>query len=404
MSDISKITEELMRAQRRYQMFELSPTARILAEAQTQHRMQLLEISRCYSAQMNEIRSITSGFARQIASVEADMRAVVNAISPSIKMLEQGPWKKLLGPESPLTQYRARIAEISAAYSQVSIRLRSIASLPSIVAGQHAAMTYRMCESWEEAGRRLDPLVASVAASEGIVEAQEPDILEYPEVIDLSSLETEEDYELAGQPVLNLFHVQRTELIWVARTSPAALEDETVLDTLPSVEYFNAAQSVCRLVTLINRQREARGEEPIFKLTSRLVESLITLPNLIANSRQLLGDFIDCLNFVLYEGAGKDNLRFLGLISDDDAAPIWAIKHFRNYDLRHDVDHGKATQVTKKLKELAADYQSLIGIPVPRKRQDYRRVQLQLVKRIEQMLRRVSDAIEALPPPETQKD
>lgn len=397
MSSIARITEDLRRAQQRYQFFELSPTARILAEVRTHKLMQVMEASRRFGHQIDVMRSFSPGLANQIASINANMRAITAAISPSIQLLQQSPWKDLLGPQSPLNQFRQRVAEIGEVYSQLNARLRAIATLPSITAGQHAATTFQMCESWQRLGRPAAPLAASIAASEGIMEAQESDILEYPDVFDLSSLEPGDDVEFADQPTLNLFHVQRTELIWVARKSPAALEDETVLDTLPTFEYFNTAQSVCRLVTLINRQREARGEEPIFKLTSRLVESLVTLPNLIANSRQLLGEFIDCLNFVFYEGAGKDNLRFIGLIADDDAAPIWAIKHFRNYDLRHDVDHGKAAQVTKKLRELAADYQSLIGIRVPRKRRDYRRVQLELVKRVEAMLKKVSDAIQALP-------
>lgn len=404
MNELSRFAKDLARAQQRYRAFELSPTARILAEVNTQRVMQTMEVSRRFAGQLDAMGSLSLGVADQIARIDAKMRAISDVVSPTIRLLHENPWKDLLGPQSPLSQFRQRIAEIGEVYSHMTVRLRAIASLPPISAAEHAAATYQMCETWQRYGRPVDPLAASIAASEGIVDAQESDILEYPQVADLSSLETEDDVEVTDCPTLNLFEVQRTELIWVVRTSPTALGDGAVLDTLPSIEYFNTAQRVCRLAILINRQREARGEEPIFKLTSRLVESLITLPNMIANSRQLLGEFIDCLNFVFYEGAGKDNLRFLGLITDDDAGPIWAVKHFRNYDLRHDVDHGKASQVTRKLKELAADYQSLIGIPVPRKRQDFRNVQLQLIKRVETMLRKVSDAIEALPSPDANKD
>jgi hypothetical protein len=244
-------------------------------------------------------------------------------------------------------------------------------------------------------------LSTAIAYAEAEAGSQQAEIAGYPDVFDLASLEMEPDGKLADMPTLNLFDIQRTELIFIATKRPALLQDEQALNALPTVDYFNTAQSVCRLVTLINRQCDARGEEPVFKLTNRLVESLIGLPNLVANSRQLFGEFIDCMNFIVYEGAGKDHLRFGKLISDDDAAPVWAIKHFRNLDLRHDVDHGKPREVAKKHGDVAADYWQLIGVGLPRRRQDFRQAQLKLLKQVEVMLRRISDAIQALPPPTT---
>lgn len=271
--------------------------------------------------------------------------------------------------------------------------------MPSVTAAESIARTAQLTALWRDRGRPTESLSTAIAYAEAEVASQEAEIIEYPDAFDLASLEVETDDELADMPTLNLFEIQRTELIFIATRRPGLLQDEQALNDLPTVDYFNTAQSVCRLVTLINRQCDARGEEPIFKLTNRLVESLIGLPNLVANSRQLFGEFIDYMNFIIYEGAGKDNLRFANLIHKDDAAPVWAIKHFRNLDLRHDIDHGKPRDVAKKHGDVAADYWQLIGVSIPRRRQDFRQAQLQLLKQVEDMLQRISDAIQALPPP-----
>jgi hypothetical protein len=136
------------------------------------------------------------------------------------------------------------------------------------------------------------------------------------------------------------------------------------------------------------------GREPIFKLTIQLTESLVALPNILAVNRNCFGEFIDYVYFILYEGAGKDNLRFLDLISQDAAEAVWTLKHLRNYLVRHDVEHGKTSEITKKQKELGEHFNALIGKPMPRTRKDFTNAQLAFLRQVEEMLRLVYDALE----------
>ena len=87
------------------------------------------------------------------------------------------------------------------------------------------------------------------------------------------------------------------------------------------------------------------------------------LPWLSSTDRARFADVVDCLYFIFYEGAGKDNLRFLdkhgGPLTDGDCDLIWCIKHLRNKWSRHDADHGKEKDIQKSWAELAAKFRWL---------------------------------------------
>jgi len=399
MRDYSYIMQQMEKALADYRRFSLPPIVRMEEDLR---RVAGLAFRRemAFTDQVTQaFQKAKVDYAMQIMEAEknlASSRALLDRLSvPAFPRFAA----ELLDSRSFLTRYQDAVSRIATAYAPFPPHLRAVAVMPSVNVAESIVRTAQLTARWQDQGRPTEPLSTAIAYAEAEAGSQEAEIVEYADVFDLASLEMEADDELADMPTLNLFDIQRTELIFIATKRPALLQDEQALNALPTVDYFNTAQSVCRLVTLINRQCDARGEEPIFKLTNRLVESLIGLPNLVANSRQLFGEFIDCMNFIVYEGAGKDNLRFGKLISGDDAAPVWAIKHFRNLDLRHDVDHGKPREVAKKHGDVAADYWQLIGVSLPRRRQDFRQAQLKLLKQVEVMLQRISDAIQALPPP-----
>jgi len=333
--------------------------------------------------------------------MEAQEKAFRESIAGIIRFSAIAPWKHFAAFSSEIDRVQRQFSEIASLYASVQIHLRATALIPSFAGTEHIYQTLRLSQVWEQAGKSIAPLASSIACTEQQVTAQDDEIIRYPSVFDLGALEEAEDSELAVLPIQNLYQIQRAELVLIARSSPDALEDEEVIDSLPSFTYTKTAQTVCSLIPLINQQCTARGEAEIFKPTNQLLRALVTLPNLIAVSRDLFAQFIDCLYFMVYEGAGKDNLRFLTLIQGPLVEPVWRIKHFRNLDLRHDVEHGKPRDIEKKQLELGQDYLQLIGVPIPRTRRDFRNAQLALLQQVEALLRRISDAIQALPPPST---
>ena len=116
--------------------------------------------------------------------------------------------------------------------------------------------------------------------------------------------------------------------------------------------------------------------------------------NLVAVRESQFAEFIDHLYFIVYEGAGSDNLRFLRLLDDADAEPVWMLKHIRNYFTRHDVEHGKDSEIEKKKLRLGEIFTSLIGKPLPRSRRDFGDAQLALLRHCEKCLAKISDKLE----------
>lgn len=146
------------------------------------------------------------------------------------------------------------------------------------------------------------------------------------------------------------------------------VEDETDTEAMtivsPTAQTVQRGRRVLELVTLCNEagKTSAYGVE-IFKPTTRLMTVFNDLPWLSPTDRFRFGDVVDCLYFIFYEGAGKDNLRFLdkhgGPLTDADCDLIWCIKHLRNKWSRHDADHGKEKDIQKSWAELAAKFRWL---------------------------------------------
>ncbi len=132
----------------------------------------------------------------------------------------------------------------------------------------------------------------------------------------------------------------------------------------PTVRVAENSRRVLSLVALCNEaaKTSAAGIE-IFKPTTRLMAVFADLPWLVPTDRQRFADIVDGLYFILYEGAGKDNLRFLdkngGPLTEAECDLIWCVKHLRNKWLRHDADHGRDREIQKSWAELAAKYRWL---------------------------------------------
>jgi hypothetical protein len=403
MSTFSQIAADI---NKRYEAerFAILEAARVFQELDRSRTAALQAIVKPLEDHRRMMESLNRTLREPIRQAQAQQKAIAEAIADIMALTRDAPWKRLSAVTMEFARIQSQASEIASVYASVRTGLCAVALLPSFTGTQHIRQTLRLSQLWEQAGKPVAPLASSVACTQLQVAAQDEEILQYPDVFHLDELQATEEAALAVLPPQNLYQVQRAELVLVARTSPDALEKEEVVDSLPSFEYTKVAQALCALVPLINQQCAARGDREIFKPTNQLIRALVTLPNLIAVSRDMFATFVDCLYFVIYEGGGGNSLRFLGLLDDSQAAPVWAIKHFRNLDLRHDVEHGTSKEIQKKQLALAEDYSRLIGVPTPRTRRDFRNAQLTLLKQAVAMLRAISDAIEALPPRDLNED
>lgn len=103
--------------------------------------------------------------------------------------------------------------------------------------------------------------------------------------------------------------IQQEELI--AAIEIADEDGTSLVNYSPAATIANQARLVLQLITQCNEVVKIAGQPEIFKPTTRLLEAFADLPWLIANDKRTFADFIDCLYFIFYEGAGTDKLRFL---------------------------------------------------------------------------------------------
>lgn len=168
-------------------------------------------------------------------------------------------------------------------------------------------------------------------------------------ICDMVVLPEDDDASVPPRPLTSPF-LQQEELL-----ASGEIGDEHDLVILvrraPAAQSSRLSREMLRLVAQCNEASKTEGQPEIFKPTTRLLEVCADLPWLVASDRTSFADVVDCLYFVFYEGAGKDNLRFLkkqgGPLEDTECDLIWCIKHLRNKWTRHDADHGKDSDIRR---------------------------------------------------------
>jgi hypothetical protein len=129
------------------------------------------------------------------------------------------------------------------------------------------------------------------------------------------------------------------------------------------------SRTLLRKVIECNETAKMKGIPEIFPATTRGYEVFADLPQVVCWGRLELGQFVDCLFFLFFEGGGSDKLRFLrekgGLLDRSECGFIWRVKDLRNKWLRHDPDHGSAADQLKKWKEVgrAMGRAGIVGTP-----------------------------------------
>jgi hypothetical protein len=154
------------------------------------------------------------------------------------------------------------------------------------------------------------------------------------------------------------------------------------------------------LIVQCNEAAKIAGKEEFFKPTTRLLEAFADAPWIAPVDKQTLGEFIDCLFFALYEGAGDDKLRFLtangGVLEREDCDFIWCVKHLRNKWLRHDADHGKDKDIKKSWDDLAAKFSWLELGHLPFLPEHFSHLHVQILQRAEAFLISILEKLAAI--------
>ena len=307
---------------------------------------------------------------------------------------EAATWQKLVHPSRGLAnqlglEIRAASIAWDSSLTQVAYRFQEINLLerrsdlaarllePSKVYTEFAERTFQRIEQ-SQSTKVTKALQTSLHLAEEQLILTTTDSLS-------GILAVPEDDEIALPPrSLILPVVQQDELIAIVEASNE--EDEASLIKLPpSTKVADEARYILFLVTKCNEIVQAAGKAEIFKPTTRLLEVYVDLPWLVPEDKRTFADFVDCLYFIFYEGAGKDKLRFLNdyggvLDASSDCNFIWCIKHLRNKWLRHDADHGKEADIKRSWKDLSAKFNALGLEHAPVTKQHFRHLHRSLLR------------------------
>lgn len=221
----------------------------------------------------------------------------------------------------------------------------------------------------------------------------ETQFLSSTDIISRIVIEPKDEESISSPSPLLLPEIQQEELIDYVDTGE---EDEDYLISLSfSARLSQDTREVLQLVIQCNELSKVCNQREIFKPTTKVLEAFTDLPWLIANDKNTLAIIVDFLYFIFYEGAGKDNLRFLdssgGVLDGKDCDFIWCIKHLRNKWLRHDADHGKQFKIDKSWKELSIQLNWLGLSYLPVHKEHFQKIHHNLIKQAKRFLEKIID-------------
>lgn len=195
---------------------------------------------------------------------------------------------------------------------------------------------------------------------------------------------------------LKLPAIQQKELLNVLEIRDEEDEEE-LIRLSPAANVATTARSVMLMVTDCNEQYSAFGKQEIFKPTTRFVEATTDIIWLLPQDKRTFADFIDCLYYIFYEGAGKDNLRYLkvngGVLEDNDCGFIWCIKALRNKWLRHDPEHGSSSEIRRVREATLEQFQRLGLRQFPRLAKEFRYLHQKLLEEAYDFMKKLFERI-----------
>lgn len=156
----------------------------------------------------------------------------------------------------------------------------------------------------------------------------------------------------------------------------------TIAETAPSV----ISGLGCQLVELVTQVNDAHPGEKPFTVSNRTLRAAALLPTTIATGEAVFADVIDHLNYLLCEGSNQaQRLAHLFAKEDPVLGPMVRVTRLRNY-FRHDLEHGRESEVRRKLRRIHEDFHFLIGQSRPVSTADWKKAQSKLYGQLVEML------------------
>lgn len=372
---LTAVSQMLTVMQRERQLFgEVARAPRVLGELTRQ------------IAQMQSLSESITGPYRAIQEMMRSQTAVFDGLSARVAALDS---IKFSIPQFSQATLAWNVASIGLANRMNDIGLLA---RREILSGRLFEVPRAYVEFVQHTTDRLaaDPLPDIAARLRGSLNLAEHQLVEIADVVTGFVVVPEDEDEPDKVRVLDAPFTQQEELL-----THDLVDDENDIAALtavsPTAETVWLARRVLELVTQCNDAAKTSplGVE-IFKPTTRLLTVFTDLPWMSARNRFLLSDVLDCLYFIFYEGAGKDNLRFLdrhgGPLTDADCDFIWCLKHLRNKWSRHDPDHGKEGDIRKSWADLAAKFRWLGLAEHPTEMRHFQQLHHKLLELAEQFL------------------
>lgn len=194
-------------------------------------------------------------------------------------------------------------------------------------------------------------------------------------------------------PIIDIFGVQQMELL-NAGNIQVDQDYLLLLKLSPTAALSQKARNVTKSVILCNRNAKLSGDEDIFTPTTSLLEAQNNLSWITVKDDFSLGNLVDCLYTMLYEAAGRDNLRYRKFVDDKACGIIWVIKDLRNKCFRHDPDHGKESDQRRSWHRLSDSLSKLGVSSLPRTREDFQRMHRRLLDEVDAFLQKLVMEIE----------
>jgi hypothetical protein len=216
----------------------------------------------------------------------------------------------------------------------------------------------------------------------------------YAENLNIDRLDQSDLFLDRQFPKVNRYRIQKQELL--RRDDIEEDEDyESLVIKSPSAISFDQISNCMTLIGLCNEASEATRGETIFTLTSMLWLSAWKLVSVVPTNKDNFAIVVDCLYLMLYEGAGKDKLRFIehGYIDGAEAEVIWKIKHLRNKWLRHDIDHGEESKIKKSRQNLRDAFEWFGLRKVPYSKNEFVFLYNGLILKVEEFLKLLLDRV-----------
>lgn len=203
-------------------------------------------------------------------------------------------------------------------------------------------------------------------------------------------------------PQTNRYCIQKNELI--ERDDINEDEDyESLIIKSPAAISFDLAVNCLKLIGICNETSQTVKGSLIFTLTNSVWSNSFRLLQIVPTNKEKFAEIVDYLYFILVEGAGKDNLRFIDyqdgkhfgyfVNTEPEVEVIWKIKHLRNKWLRHDIEHGKDGSIKRDYRIRKETLEWFGMQKVPQSKDDFIFLYNKLMLKVKEFLHHLMDRV-----------